>query len=111
MSYASIHRSNERFLLVVVLVLIGTGLTTMALMFIHPTAAILLFWFGLLIAFVAAMIELNVRHRERTVIRQSIARRECPQCGGEVHLTDLKQQSWRCDRCESDFAQDGRQLA
>ena len=111
MSYATLHRTNERFMLVVALVLIGTAFTTMALMFIHPTAAILLFWTGMGIAFLAARVEVNLRSRERLAIRQSLARRQCPQCGSELQVADQCPQTWRCDQCESDFAQDGTENA
>lgn len=103
MSYASVHKSNERFELVVTLILLGTAILTMTLMFIHPTAAILLFWVGFASAMVAGGVEMVMRRLERAEIRRAVAAGVCPQCGAALDSAHAGQDSWRCDHCHANF--------
>jgi len=100
MSYATIHRTNERFLLTVLFILIVAFVFATILMFLHPTGALTIFVLGLGTVFIAALIERGFKYRERTAIRQALGRNECPQCGAGVTATGGE---WSCAGCGSTF--------
>lgn len=111
MSYTSIHNTHERFGVTVMFVLLGTGLLAMAMMFIHPSVAILIFWMGLLIAGVWALVNMQLRRLERAEVRKALSSHHCPICGHEVNRQPGQSSPWRCDECGAEISADGDVLA
>lgn len=107
MSFRTLHKANEGYKLVVMWLLIGTFLIAMALMFVHPTGAILVFWLGLIILAVAALIEKLVQWAERIAARHDLKAHLCPSCGADVRQAPQHADDFRCDECGSVFLTSG----
>ncbi|MHC4413733.1 MAG: transposase family protein [Planctomycetota bacterium] len=107
MSYDSLHKANERYQLAVMWLLIGAFLVAMALMFVHPTGAILVFWVGLVILGVAVVIEKLVVRAERAAARNALKSHTCPHCGAEVEQDPQPGGEWHCRACSATFLDTG----
>ncbi len=110
MSYRTLHKANERYELVVMWLLIGAFVLAMALMFVHPTGAILVFLLGMVFLAVTSIIELIVRHKERSVARNELTHHHCPACGEYIARNrgrDNVHGQWHCEKCNADFLDNG----
>lgn len=97
-TYHVIHRANDRYKLTVMSVLVAAFLVALPLMFVHPTAVILLVWFGLVVMAVAWPIEWLIGRAESSAARRSMQRHECPDCG--ARLEDAPDGAdWICESC------------
>ncbi|MHC4217037.1 MAG: hypothetical protein ACYSU7_01140 [Planctomycetota bacterium] len=104
MSYQSLNKANVRYQLTVLFLLIGAFVLAMVLINIHPTAAIIVFWLGLLLLGVAALGEWVIRKAERAAARSELRESLCPRCGREIrHEAD----QWHCDECGAVFLESG----
>jgi hypothetical protein len=65
MSSSSIHNSRDRAHLLVFFVLITAFIVTWALMFVHPGAAVLVFWLGLCVFGGSALADRIAERAER----------------------------------------------
>ncbi len=109
MTYRTLHKANEGYKLAVMWLLIGAFLITMMLMFIHPTGAILVFFLGLFILAVAALIEKLVQWAERIAARHDLKAHHCPSCGADFRSSPQHADEWRCEECSSVFLPGGAQ--
>ncbi len=107
MSYVSIHNSRERMELAAMGVLFGMFLLVMSLMFVHPTAALAVFWLGLIAVLTAGGINKLLGHAERRAARKSLARHACPRCGAPIQWDGRGEAHWHCEACRADFLADG----
>jgi hypothetical protein len=107
MSYRSIYKANTRYKLTVLFVLIGAFALAMILINIHPTAAIIVFWLGMLTLGAAALGEWAFRAAERAAARSELEGRHCPRCGEDVHRTGEQPEEWHCDECGATFLDSG----
>jgi DNA-directed RNA polymerase subunit RPC12/RpoP len=107
MSYRSISKANVRYKLTVLFLLIGAFLLAMVLINIHPTAAIIVFWLGMLVLGAAALGEWAFRVAERAAARSELEGHRCPRCGKEVHRSAEQAQEWHCDECGAAFLDSG----
>jgi ribosomal protein L37AE/L43A len=110
MSYRTLHKANETYELAVMWLLIAAFLVAVALMFVHPSGAIFVFWAGLIIAAAAWGAEKVVRAVERRVARRAIARGACPACGEALGQRQPDGEEWHCTTCESIFLDSGVQI-
>jgi DNA-directed RNA polymerase subunit RPC12/RpoP len=107
MSYRSIAKANVRYQLTVLFLLIGAFVLAMVLINIHPTAAIIVFWLGMIVLGVAALGEWVIRKAERAAARKELMSHHCPRCGKEVHRDGEGAQEWHCDDCGATFLDSG----
>ncbi|MHC4768731.1 MAG: TFIIB-type zinc ribbon-containing protein [Planctomycetota bacterium] len=107
MSYRSITKANVRYKLTVLFLLTGAFLLTMVLINIHPTAAIIMFWLGMMVLGAAALGEWAFRAAERAAARSELEGRHCPRCGKEVHRGGEQPEEWHCDECGAVFLDSG----
>jgi hypothetical protein len=107
MSYRSLNKANVRYQLTVLFLLIGAFATAMVLINIHPTAAIIVFWLGMLILGVAALGEMVIRKMERAAARSELKGNHCPRCGREVRPDAEEVGQWHCEECGSTFLESG----
>ena len=108
MTYRSLHKANESYKLAVMWLLIGAFLIAMMLMFVHPTGAILVFFLGLIILAVAALIEKLVQWVERITARHELKAHHCPSCGADFRSPPQQHaDEWSCDECGSIFLPGG----
>jgi DNA-directed RNA polymerase subunit RPC12/RpoP len=107
MSYRSISKANVRYKLTVLFLLIGAFLLAMVLINIHPTAAIIVFWLGMLVLGAAALGEWAFRVAERAAARSELEGHRCPRCGKEVHRSAEQAEEWHCDECGAAFLDSG----
>ena len=107
MSYRSLNKLNVRYQLTVLFLLIGAFLLAMVLINIHPTAAIIVFWLGMLVLGAAALGEWAFRAAERAAARSELKSHHCPRCGKEVQRGDEGAQEWHCDECGATFLDSG----
>ncbi len=107
MSFQSVHNANENFKLTMMWLLLGALLLSMVMMFIHPTAALALFFLGMAIVAVSALIEKGFLRFERTEIRKALRTHHCPSCGNIVHHGDESPEIWHCDGCGSNYLDSG----
>ena len=107
MSYRSLNKANVRYQLTVLFLLIGAFALAMVLVNIHPTAAIIVFWLGMILLGVAALGEWVIRKAERAAARSELRRHHCPRCGKEVHRGGEEPQEWHCDDCGATFLDSG----
>ena len=107
MTYRSLHKANESYKLAVMWLLIGAFLIAMTLMFVHPTGAILVFFLGLIILAVAALIEKLVQWAERITARHELKAHHCPSCGADFRKAPRHTDEWRCEECDSVFLPGG----
>jgi DNA-directed RNA polymerase subunit RPC12/RpoP len=98
MSYRSISK---------LFLLIGAFLLAMVLINIHPTAAIIVFWLGMLVLGAAALGEWAFRVAERAAARSELEGHRCPRCGKEVHRSAEQAEEWHCDECGAAFLDSG----
>ena len=78
-------------------VLVAAFLVAMPLMFVHPTAVILLVWFGLVVMAVAWPIEWVIQRFERKAAEKALQRHECPECG--TTLEGVMEAGRVCEAC------------
>jgi DNA-directed RNA polymerase subunit RPC12/RpoP len=107
MSYRSITKANVRYQLTVLFLLIGAFVLAMVLINIHPAAAIIVFWLGMLVLGAAALGEWAFRVAERAAARSELESHHCPRCGKEVHRSAEQTQVWHCDECGATFLDSG----
>jgi predicted RNA-binding Zn-ribbon protein involved in translation (DUF1610 family) len=109
MSYRSISKANLRYQLVVLFLLIGAFVLAMVLINIHPTAALIVFWLGMILAGLAAIGEWLIRKAERAAARSELKSHHCPRCGKEVHRAAEAEgeTEWHCDDCGATFLESG----
>lgn len=109
MSYRTLHKANERYELAVMWLLIGAFVLAMALMFVHPTGAILVFLLGLIILAVASIIELVVKRIERSAARTELTHHHCPACGEYIKRSSSGNSlgEWHCEKCSANFLDSG----
>ena len=107
MTYRTPHKANESYKLAVMWLLIGAFLIAMMLMFIHPTGAILVFFLGLFILAVAALIEKLVQWAERIAARHDLKSHHCPSCGADFRQAPQHADEWRCEECGTVFLPGG----
>jgi DNA-directed RNA polymerase subunit RPC12/RpoP len=107
MSYRSLNKLNVRYQLTVLFLLIGAFLLAMVLINIHPTAAIIVFWMGMIVLGAAALGEWAFRAAERRAARSEMRGNHCPRCGKEVHRDAQEEDEWHCDECGSTFLASG----
>jgi ribosomal protein S27AE len=107
MSYRSLNKANVRYQLTVLFLLIGAFLLAMVLINIHPTAAIIVFWLGMLLLGVAALGEWLIRKAERAAARIDLKSQHCPRCGNQVHRDAEDAHQWHCDECGATFLESG----
>ena len=106
MSYRSIHKANEAYQLTVMWLLIGAFVVAMALMFIHPTGALLLFFMGLGVVLVAGLIEKLFVRAERSAARDALKGHACPSGGAGIDW-EPGAAEWHCEMCGSNFLDSG----
>jgi ribosomal protein S27AE len=111
MTYGSISKANVRYQLTVFFVLLGAFLTTLVLINIHPTVAIIVFWLGMLVLGLFAISEMVIRMAQRAVARRELQARHCPRCGTNVHRDEQEREGWHCDECGSTFLDSGFEQA
>lgn len=104
MSYASVHKAREVFLLWVMCLLIGAFVIATAMMFVHPSVAILIFFIGLTVALVSGAVEFVFRRSERSAAKHELRADTCPECGEIVRGAAG---GWRCQGCGSTFLPSG----
>jgi hypothetical protein len=107
MDYRELHKANERYKLTVMWVLIAAFFVALILMFFHPSAAIAVFWFGLLVVVIATIIEKRIQKAERNAAQVAIQHQKCPSCGAAIHREPGAEGPWRCDACEAEFLDSG----
>jgi ribosomal protein S27AE len=107
MSYRSITKANVRYQLTVLFLLIGAFVLAMVLINIHPAAAIIVFWLGMLVLGAAALGEWAFRVAERAAARSELESHHCPRCGKEVHRSAEQAEEWHCDECGATFLDSG----
>jgi hypothetical protein len=107
MSYRSLNKANVRYQLTVLFLLIGAFVLAMVLINIHPTAAIIVFWLGMILLGVAALGEWVIRKAERAAARSELRSHRCPRCGKEMHGDVGEAQAWHCDECGATFLESG----
>ncbi|MHC5023455.1 MAG: hypothetical protein ACYTGG_06030 [Planctomycetota bacterium] len=110
MSYRTLHKANESYELAVMWLLIAAFLVAVALMFVHPSGAIFVFWAGLIIAAAAWGSEKIVRAIERRLARRTLATGTCPCCGKALDQKEPTNHEWSCASCESIFLDTGVQI-
>ena len=88
-------------------VLLFAALATIALMFVHPSVAIFMFWFGMMVAGVSAIVEWRLCRRERREVRKALMDHHCPNCGFGIEHDPGQSPRWHCDQCGSEFSTDG----
>jgi hypothetical protein len=109
MSYQSLVRINERYQIAVLFVYLAMLLVAMAMMFVHPTITLLLFWIGLISLAAFALSEKFIGAVLRSSARHDLARFVCPRCGAAVHSDPQQARDWRCDRCDAAFECSGEE--
>ncbi len=107
MSYLSLHNVRERVELTMLALLFGAFLLVMALMFIHPSAALAVFGLGLMAALTAIGIDQLLGRAERRVARKSLAGHVCPRCRAPIQWDGTGEPHWHCEACRADFLPDG----
>ncbi|MHC4990567.1 MAG: hypothetical protein ACYTGC_06260 [Planctomycetota bacterium] len=107
MDYRSVHQVNERYKLSVMWMLVGAFLLAVVLMFLHPSAALLVFSLGLIFTAVATVIELFFKRAERVAARSALQHHECPSCGAPVERSKAHEDEWHCDACGVTFMDSG----
>jgi hypothetical protein len=109
MSFRSLSRANESYQLTVFCVFIGMLLVAMAMMLVHPTVTLVLFWLGLISLGAFAMSEKFIGTRMRRSARSELERSVCPRCRATVHREPLEAQDWCCDECGAIFKSSGEE--
>ena len=109
MTYQSLIRTNERYQVTVLFVYLGMLLVAMAMMFVHPTVTLLLFWIGLISLAAFALSEKFIGSVLRKSARHDLARFVCPRCGAAVHHDPQQVEDWCCDRCDAAFECSGEE--
>lgn len=101
--YHSIEKANHSYKLTILCVLTAAFLIAMPLMFVHPTAVIMLVWLGLVVMAIAVPIEWLILYWQRSAARKALARHECPECGATCDLAAFKGDAWTCGECGTAF--------
>ena len=91
-SFRSLSRTNEHYQVAVLCVFIGMLLVAMAMMFVHPTVTLLLFWLGLISLGAFAMSEKFIGAVLPRSARSELERFVCHRCGATVHRDPLEVQ-------------------
>jgi hypothetical protein len=105
MSYRSLHKSIESFELSVLWALVGAFLLALAMMFIHPSVSLLIFWLGLVGVGLAALTVRWATKAARRQARESLHRHECPECGAWIERGGRG--AWSCHACGCGFSDQG----
>ncbi len=107
MSYRSLEKVHERYQLTVMWLLIGAFVAAWAMMFVHPSVTLLLFWSGLIVVGVFAIIQARLVKAERHAAKTALKSHTCPRCDAHVHLDLEKAGAWHCDECGATFLATG----
>lgn len=99
MSTYTLHRLRFRYHLLVLALLLGLFVMAAALMFLHPTGAIAVFFLGLLVALVAALGDRLARRAERRQAVREHAPVKCSKCEGGIELEPEADGRWWCPNC------------
>ncbi len=108
MTYQALFKANERFQLMVMWVLVAAFFVAMAMMFVHPTVTLLLFWLGLVSLGLFSIIEKFIGSALRHSAKRALIEFICPCCGAGVHRDPSDLEHWCCDRCDAAFMNSGR---
>jgi hypothetical protein len=87
--------------------LFGMFLLVMALMFIHPSLALGVFWLGLITVLVVGGVDKLLGRAERRAAKSSLASHVCPRCGAPIQWEGQGEAHWHCEACQADFLPDG----
>lgn len=110
MTYRSLHKTKERYEVAVMVLLIVAFVLAWAMMFVHPSVALLIFFAGLLIAGASVVGVSMVSRAQHAAARVSLRSHRCPSCGTEVHEIPTRADAWHCDECGAEFQADGTEL-
>lgn len=107
-TYQALHKANERYQLTVACVLLAALLVAMAMLVVHPTVTLLLFWLGLIGLGLFSISEKLIGCVLRNSAKRALARYVCPCGGAGVHRDPSEVEHWCCDRCGAAFMSSGR---
>ncbi len=107
MTYHSIHKAKGSYELTVLWLLIAAFVLAMGLMFVHPTASLLVFFLGFAFLGVAVLIDKLFATMEHSAARRALKSHTCPSCGANVYRDRQQQDEWHCLECGSAFLDTG----
>ncbi len=107
MTYRSVHKAKGSYELTVLWLLIGAFVLAMGLMFVHPTASLLVFFMGFAFLGVAVLIDKLFATVERAAARSALKSHTCPSCGANVSRDRQHEDGWHCLTCGSAFLDTG----
>ncbi len=107
-TYQALLKANERYQLIVMGVFVAAFFVALAMMLVHPTVALLLFWLGLISLGLFSISEKLIGWVLRDSAKRALARYVCPCCGAGVHRDPSEVEHWCCDRCGAAFMSTGR---
>ncbi len=109
MTYQALFKANERFQLTVMWLLVAAFFVALAMMFVHPTVTLLLFWLALISLGLFSISEKFIGSALRHSAKRALAEYVCPCCGAGIHRDPSEVEHWCCDRCSAAFMSSGRQ--
>lgn len=107
MTYRTLHRSHERYLLVMFAVLLGAFIIAWAMMFVHPSVTLGVFWLALMFLGMSALVLGSMGRAERRTAKLALTRHACPWCGAEIGGDPGADSPWHCGGCGADFLDNG----
>ncbi len=107
MTYRSVHKAKGSYELTVLWLLIGAFVLAMALMFVHPTASLLVFFMGFAFLGVAVLIDKLFASVEQAAARTALKSHTCPSCGANVDRDRQQDDEWHCLACGAAFLDTG----
>lgn len=107
MSYRSLERTLERYQLTAMWLLIGAFVVTWAMMFVHPSAAIALFWIALIAVGLFAIVRARLLRAERRAAKTAMKSHLCPRCEAHIDPEPGEGGTWHCTECGATFLESG----
>lgn len=108
MTYQALFRANQRFQLTVMWALMAAFFVALAMMFVHPTVTLLLFWLAMMGLGLFALSEKLIGSAIQSSAKRALSRDVCPCCGAGTHRDPGEVEHWSCDRCGAAFLSSGR---